>query len=134
MFAPTFDNMFSGLIGALLGFLAAWCVAWWNATRAAKDSLRLQLLRLKDYEFAKVDRGPDTAREDYIRTYPDILAATLAYQDLLPFFRLGKVARAWDTYRGVPEKTKKYLQYTHNAPPDRGRLDARLNAILAAIK
>lgn len=129
----TLDNIFSGFVGAVCGILASIGITWWNAHRIAKELLRQKLLSIKTFYFADIDGKVTDAFQVFRTTYPDILAAYLAYKSLLPFEMQCEVSRAWNIYRGEDISAIRAIKYLHSDVNSEMELETRIDALLSAL-
>jgi hypothetical protein len=140
----TMDSLMSGLVGAAIGAFAAGGIAWWFALNTARDNLRTKLLSLKTFSLFEIKRDYERElkaeySESFKKSYPDVLAATLAYRKLLPICMQFEIDEALFHYRFGPNKNPqilpqfKRMKYSHLDVISELDFQKRIDALLKAI-
>lgn len=131
------DSLLSGLIGVFVGSILSGIIAWWIALNNARDALRGKLLALKTFSFVEIGDRKSEHFQKFRATYPDILAAILAYRNLLPLNLRWKIDEALYCYRGDKKGAMKNvpcLKYSHIDVASELDFEKRIDKLLGAIE
>lgn len=136
-----FSGMGGAIVGALAGFFAAIYSQRWGLREQVKAELISKLYRMKTFQFAEVTyirelKSLDDVKDPdpmgfYVDSFPDVYATFQRYRNL--FCCKGGLDEGWRKYRGISEKTGKYLTEAYAPLANANQVGPRVKGLLDAL-